>query len=289
MYFKNTQTQLSNIIKANLDSASINWLASKMETIVKEQSTKDLYLTYSLIATKIKGQNGLDISDVAIDFKTYILNRNANIQQLARIYLLVSILEADSDFFSSKVASIIEVADTSELETFLKFLILLPNTENFKMAAVDALRTNISTVFNALAYHNPYPGIYFDDQQWNQMFLKTAFMQGDLSAISDIDKRANKDLARIISDYAHERWAAGRAIDPDFWRPVTKFIGVALLEDMKRLLKSENNIENRAGALCCYYSENEEAINLLNGHENLIKQIENKELSWKTLNKFRAI
>ena len=158
-------------------------------------------------------------------------------------------MEADNDFFAPKVANIIQVADTGELETFLKFLILLPNPENYKSAAVDALRTNISTVFNAIAFHNPYPSLFFNDQQWNQMYLKTAFMQGDLSAILDIDERANKDLARIISDYAHERWAASRDIDPYFWRPVSKFLDDTLLLDMKRLLESGNPTENKGGSI----------------------------------------
>ncbi|MBM1107855.1 EboA domain-containing protein [Aurantibacter crassamenti] len=283
MYFKDTISQLENIIKANVASDTKNWIDGKIVTIVNEKSTKDLYLTYSLIASKVTINDNFDTSELHQDFKDYIEIQNGNIRQLTRMYLLVNILNADEDFFSSKVANIIEVADTGELETFLKFLILLPNAEKYKMVAVDALRTNISTVFNALAYNNPYPGIYFDDQQWNQMFLKTAFMQGDLSAISDIDKRANKDLARIISDYAHERWAAGRDIDPDFWRPVTKFLSAELLEDMKRLLSSESKIENRAGALCCYHSDNQDAKNLLNGHQNLIQQIENAALSWETI------
>ena len=283
MYFKETGIQLSKIIESNLDTVAKYWLVEKIDATIQSKSTKDLYLTYSLIASKIALDNDFDISEVADDLKEYIQTQNGNIQQIARMYLLRKVLEADEDFFSKKVANIIEVADTGELEAFLKFLILLPNAEKYKMVAVDALRTNISTVFNALAYNNPYPGINFDNQQWNQMFLKTAFMQGDLSAISDIDKRANKDLARIISDYAHERWAAGRDIDPDFWRPVAKFISTELLEDMARLLKSENTIENRAGALCCYYSENKDAKKLLNEHPKLIQQIENTTLSWATL------
>ena len=283
MYFKETGIQLSKIIESNLDTVAKYWLVEKIDATIQSKSTKDLYLTYSLIASKIALDNDFDISEVADDLKEYIQTQNGNIQQIARMYLLIKVLEADEDFFSQKVANIIEVADTGELEAFLKFLILLPNAEKYKMVAVDALRTNISTVFNALAYNNPYPGINFDNQQWNQMFLKTAFMQGDLSAISDIDKRANKDLARIISDYAHERWAAGRDIDPDFWRPVAKFISTELLEDMARLLKSENTIENRAGALCCYYSENKDAKKLLNEHPKLIQQIENTTLSWATL------
>lgn len=283
MHFKETGIQLSKIIESNVDIVAKNWLADKIDTIIQSKSTKDLYLTYSLIASKFSLDNDFDTSEVTDDLKEYIQIQNGNIQQIGRMYLLIKVLEANEDFFNPKVANIIEVADTSELETFLKFLVWLPNAVTYKMVAVEALRTNISTIFNAIAHHNPYPTRFFDDQQWNQMYLKTAFMQGDLSAILDIDERANKDLARIISDYAHERWAAGRDIDPDFWRPVAKFIGAVLLEDMDRLLKSKNSIENRAAALCCYYSENQDAIKLLSGHQKLIQQIENTALSWETI------
>ena len=283
MHFKDIGIQLFKIIEGNVAKDAVHWLADKIDVILEVKSTKDLYLTYSLIATKFTMNNTFDTSEANTDVREYIRTQQGNIQQVARMYLLLKVLEADEDFFSQKVANIIEVADTSELETFLKFLVWLPNAETYKMVAVDALRTNISTVFNAIAFNNPYPAKYFDEQQWNQMYLKTAFMQGDLSAILDIDKRANKDLARIISDYAHERWAAGRDIDPDFWRPVSKFIDTALLKDMGRLLKSKNSIENRAGALCCYYSENQDARNLLSGHQKFIQQIEKAELSWETI------
>ena len=202
---------------------------------------------------------------------------------MARIYLLVRVLEADRESFAPKVANIIQVADTGELETFLKFLVLLPRPEDYKTPAVDVLRTNIATVFNAIALNNPYPARFFDEQQWNQMYLKTAFMQGDLSAIYQIDQRANGELARIISDYAHERWAASRDIDPYFWRPVSQFLNTALLGDMERLLESSDPLENRAGALCCYFSDAPGAKKLLEGRSEWIEQIENKTLSWKTL------
>jgi hypothetical protein len=283
MHFKDTELQLSKIIEGNINSNTKEWLADKITTITHAKSTKDLYLTYSLLASKIDVNDAFDTSMITAELRNYIQIQNGNFLQIARMYLLIKVLEADEEFFSEKVANIIEVADTSELVTFLKFLILLPNAEKYKMVAVDALRTNISPVFNALAYNNPYPSSYFDDRQWNQMFLKTAFMQGNLSAILNIDKRANKDLARIISDYAHERWAAGRDIDPNFWRPVIQFIGPELLEDMKRLLNSKNKFENRAGALCCYFSNNPDAKKILNGHQNLIQQIENTAFSWETI------
>ncbi len=282
MQVENVGVHLSQIVEDHVSTMSKNWLEEKIKHIVDEQSVKDLYLTYSLIGTKIDSEENLEIATDS-DVGKYLKTQNANIRQVARIYLLVKILEADTDFFATKVANIIQVADTGELETFLKFLILLPDPVRYKTTAVDALRTNIATVFNAITYNNPYPSLFFNDQQWNQMYLKTAFMQGDLSAILDIDKRANTDLARIISDYAHERWAAGRDIDPYFWRPVSKFLNDTLLGDMKRLLASDNPVENKAGALCCYGSDNPEAKKALENHKELIAQIENNTITWENL------
>lgn len=283
MLLENVDQNLHDIVLGHVTSESKDWLHEKIDLIVMNQSAKDLYLTYSLIPSKIGLVQPLALSNGNSILSNYLVEQNADIYQIARIYLLQKVLKEDEEFFTSKVSQLIEVADSSELETFLKFLIVLPNPEHFKNTAVEALRTNISTVFNAIAHQNPYPSQFFDEQQWNQMFLKTAFMQGDLSAILDIDKRANKELARIISDYAHERWAAGRDIDPDFWRPVSKFIEEELILDMARLLESKNIFENRAGALCCYYSENQDAKNLLKEHQELIHQIENAALSWETI------
>ncbi|MGI9549894.1 MAG: EboA domain-containing protein [Aurantibacter sp.] len=283
MQLENVGQHLSDIIESHVDVEDRNWLEEKIESIIGNLSAKDLYLTYSLIPSKITSLVEVEIPNKDSDLGDYLQIQKADIQQITRIYLLTRVLEAGTEFFTPKVANIIQVADTGELETFLKFLILLPNPERYRTTAVDALRTNISTVFNAIAYNNPYPSLFFDDQQWNQMYLKTAFMQGELNAIKDIDKRANKALARIISDYAHERWAASRDIDPYFWRPVSRFLDATLLNDMKRLLRSEDSAENRAGALCCYNSEVPEAKKLLDQHKDLVGQIENENLSWRNL------
>jgi hypothetical protein len=286
MQLDKIEDRLSEVIKKNSDVSTAIWLEDRISKTIGEKSAKELYLTYSLIASKIKKQENLALFFDDPELRDYLEIQKANAQQMARTYLLIRVLKDDEVFFAPKVANIIQVADTSELETFLKFLILLPHPEKYKKVAVDALRTNIATVFNAIAYHNPYPSQYFDEQQWNQMYLKTAFMQGDLSAIRDIDKRANKQLARIISDYAHERWAASRDIDPYFWRPVARFLDAPLLADMEKLLTSANRTENKAGALCCYYSDDQKAKKLADTYQSEFgMQIKNKKISWENLKK----
>lgn len=281
MQIENVGEQLLEILQDKVVVESRDWLMEKITAICDGKSVKDLYLTYSLIGSKIDSTEVVPTSPSVLN--DYLTQQGANVSQIARIYLLIQVLNDDRDFFAPKVANIIQVADRGELETFLKFLILLPQPGDYVTAAVEALRTNIATVFNAIAAHNPYPARFFNEQQWNQMYLKTAFMQGDLSALVDIDKRANRELTRIIADYAHERWAASRTIDPYFWRPVTRFLDESLLGDMKRLLASEDARENRAGALCCFHSENPSALALLEEHPELVTLMEEEKLSWNTL------
>ncbi len=280
MEFTNSTRNLEIVLQHNLDSTVIGWLQEKIELICKTTSTKDLYLTYSLLASKIApietGVAQLGNNVLAI----YLKSQKATTLEVGRIYLLSRVLEVNSSFFEPKVANIIQVADTGEMITFLKYLILLPNAENYKQVAVEALRTNIATVFDAISAHNHYPAAFFNEQQWNQMYLKAAFMERDLSAILQVDERANKELARIISDYAHERWAASRTIDPLFWRPVANFLDQALLNDMQRLLESTDSTENKAGGLCCFASKNVAAQELLNNYPDMLEQLQTGAVTW---------
>lgn len=280
-----TRKQLSKILGDSVSEETLRWIENKLDLIIKLKSAKELYLSYSLIAGKIDRTKKPKIQGVNQELKEYLISQKADLLQIARIYLLIRVLESDIEYFSTKVANLIQVADTGELETFLKFIILLPNASDYKQVGVEALRTNIGIIFDAIALNNPYPSIYFNDQQWNQMYLKAAFMQRNLGEIVDVEKRANGHLARIISDYAHERWAASRDIDPMFWQPVTRFLEGDLLQDMLHLFKSKDKIENLAAALCCYYSQQPEAIKLLDKYPYLIEKVANKTVTWENLKK----
>ena len=274
---------IQNIVIKYGKPESIAWLKDKIEKMAGNKSSKDLFMTYSLLNVKFSASKPISFDDLDNDSSRYFNAHKANILQVARIFLLSEVLSQDIEFYTPKVANIIQVADTGELETFLKYLVLLPNPEAYKQTAVEALRTNIAIIFDAISLNNPYPAKYFNDQQWNQMYLKAAFMERDLSQIESVDERANEDLTRIISDYAHERWAASRKIDPMFWRPVSKFLNEELLNDMNTLLESEDVIENKSGALCCYYSENDKAIALLNNKPELKHRVADGQISWNTI------
>ncbi|MEM8508373.1 MAG: EboA domain-containing protein [Bacteroidota bacterium] len=274
---------LLNIVKQYFETADEEWLLDKITRVVREKSSRELFMSFSLSGSKLKDKErqwNLESNEVIPQF---LVERGATELEVGRITLLAMAIESDSKFFVSKVQQLLQITDSKELVTILKYLVLLPESEKFKNAAVEALRTNISDVFDAIALNNPYPADYFNEQQWNQMYLKAAFMQRDLSKISGTDSRANKELARIISDYAHERWAASREIDPKIWRPVSNFLEGALLDDVKRLFESDNPSENGAAALVCHHSALEEAKTLLQEYPQHKLAIEQQRLTWNTI------
>lgn len=228
-----------------------DWLQGRLQGLKDADSARDLYMAYTLCAqhfadTPMKGAE-----------QTHSLFgiHPPSEKEYARLSLLHAALEDRAAFYTPKVLKLIQVADTGELITFLRYLVVLPEHKEFVFAAVEALRTNIADVFEAIALNNPYPKAFFNEQQWNQMYLKAAFMQLDLTQIDGVEERANNNLTRIISDYAHERWAASRQIDPCIWRPVSPFLDAVLLADMRRLFGSDYKAERLAGYLVAKKAE----------------------------------
>lgn len=281
--FERRPNDLKILLQNNLLDTEFDWLLKTIEETQLQATSRKLYLNYSLCGSRIQDEVLDDCDALASDLRDYLKIQKASKKEIARIYLLCSVL-SESSIFEEWVKKLIQVADTSELATFLKFLVLLPSPENYLFVAAEALRTNISVVFDAISKYNPYPATYFSEQQWNQMFLKAAFMQQDLGAIVAIENRANVELARIISDYAHERWAASRAVDPMIWRPVSKFLNDDLFEDIKILLGSENIKEKQAGALICFHSDFGFAKDFLNTYPELKSSIESGKITWDSIN-----
>ncbi len=85
----------------------------------------------------------------------------------------------------------------------------------FCSTIIDACRTNILPLFEAVACENPYPAQHFPERNFNQLVLKALFNGVALSRVVGLASRLNADLTRMAGDYADERRAAGRAVPAD--------------------------------------------------------------------------
>jgi hypothetical protein len=76
----------------------------------------------------------------------------------------------------------------------------------------DAIRTNDTRLVSAAV--GPYAR-HLDAPAWRQAVLKCVFMGIPLSAVADLDARADPELAVMLTGLADERAAAGRTMPDD--------------------------------------------------------------------------
>lgn len=188
----------------------------------------DLALSTGELAEADAARSGWDPSDWTID-------------GAARVAALL--LHAGQRPFAERFKDLRRTADTGELIAFYRGLPLYPEAETLDFEVGEGLRSNMRAVFEAIAHRNPYPRDHFDQHRWNHMVLKALFVDSRLDPIVGLDERANPELARILIDYARERWAAGRPVTPELWRPVRPFADVPAIRAELDRARAEGHLE----------------------------------------------
>jgi hypothetical protein len=151
------------------------------------------------------------------------LARNRPADELARVALLLRAGEAlDASSYHALVEDCYSRGDLREKQAVLRALPLVPEPERFVPLAVEACRTHIQPVFEAIACENPYPATYFPELNFNQMVLKALFIGVALDRVLDLEARVTPELGRMAEDYASERRAAGRSVPSDIARLVER-------------------------------------------------------------------
>jgi len=244
----------------------------------------DLYMAVSLVTRKV-GKADLTLSDTDLrdaDSSRPGWNPRAwSADQAARVLLILA-LEADPARLARCLDQLCNTADVSELAAFYRGLPLYPDQPRYVARATEGLRTNMKNVFEAIAHRNPYPSEQFPEAAWNQMVLKALFVGSALDPIVGLDRRANATLARMLGDYAHERWAAGRRVSPELWRCVGPFASGALLVDLGRVLETGEPPERAAAVLALRSSPDPEARRLLDRHAGWRDAVAARGIDWKS-------
>jgi hypothetical protein len=138
-----------------------------------------------------------------------------------RIVLLLAHWSVAGDAVDDTLACY-QNGDAGEQQSWLRGLHVLPDAERFLPHAIDACRTNILPVFEAISCDNPYPSRYFPELNFNQLVLKALFNGVALERVVGLAERRNAELTRMAADYAAERRAAGRAVPEDIGLAVTE-------------------------------------------------------------------
>jgi hypothetical protein len=279
MYTYNINTLkalFKNILAANISADVLNWLQQKGN-----------FNTAFVLVPRKTGKAALHISvEKAQQLDAIIPGFSLSgwsVDMLARAYLLLELDETNKEEYFRKIENLFLAAEVNELVALYSALPLLAHPDMWIKRCAEGIRSNIGNVLEAIMYQNPYPQKNLDQSAWNQLVLKAFFTGKDVGRIEGIDSRANKELAYVISDYVHERRAAGRDINPALWRLVGPFIDDKLFEDVKWAFESGVYVNQKAAALALSQSNYQPATDLLNTAPQLKTAIEQKELSWDKL------
>ena len=275
---------LEKWLKARVPTDAAAWLDKTAQSL-RHGADRDFYIAISLVSRKI-GKADLNPTPAELAQAQAVRAgwdpRDWSLDQAARVYLLLA-PEADGETFSRRLDQLCITADMGELVAFYSGLPLYPDQPRHVLRAAEGMRTNIKAVFQAIAHRNPYASEQLADDQWNQLVLKSLFIGLSLNPIIGLDLRSNPKLARILCDYAHERWSAGRPVSPELWRCVGPHAKGEMLADLGRVLEKGTEPERAAAALALASSPDPAATGLLWAYPDLSVAVSENKVSWQAI------
>jgi hypothetical protein len=279
------QDLLGHWLARRLDPESAAWLEAGVAKLRASRTDRDLFLLTSMVTRRI----GTDLlSPGAEELRAANAARNGwdptewTLDQAARVYLLL-VSSSDGADLGRRLDRLCSAADIGELVAWYRGLPLYPDQPRHALRAAEGLRSNMRVVFEAVSHRNPYPAEQLVESAWNQMVLKALFVGSRLDRIVSLDQRRNPTLARMLTDYAHERWAASRPVSVELWRCVGPFATGPALDDFGRLLSRGTALEKKAAVLALLESPDAGAMKALDAEPTLAAAARAGHFDWETL------
>ncbi len=277
-------TLLLEWLKARLPADALAWLQDKAASLAAARSDKTAFASFSS-CSRYSGKAPLNLDAAALQAARQAVPgwnpSDWTCDQAARIFLLLALPPGPAS--AKLMDQMYQTADVDEAVALQKAVAVLAHPEGHLLRAREALRSNIKAVFDAITLRNPYPALHFDDLAWNQMVVKTFFVESPLHEIEGLDRRVNAPLSRMLSDLAEERWAAGRGFSPQLWRCVGPRADAHGLANLEKVLGQGAPPERRAAALALASCPDPRAATILAAQPALASAARDGSLTWENL------
>ena len=241
---------LAGWVRRALDAEPAAWFETTLAALADAAGERDLARALGLAPRKL-GKSDLVLAPGDLERAEAVRAgfdpAGLTVDQAARIAFLLAADRGDDAAFAARLLGLFRTADVSESIAYLRGLPLFSGGRALLPVAAEGVRSAVKPVFEAIAHRNPYPAEMFEEGAWNQMVLKALFIGSSLAPIRGLGERANPELAQVLVDYAHERWAAGRPVSPELWLCVGPFAEGPMLDDLARVLTT-GTMEERAAA-----------------------------------------
>jgi len=213
-----TEQDMEQLIKERLPAVTGEWLQQQAVLVREEKGAAALNRSFAFIPRK----TGVDGAG-SVGGATAAAVAGWSIDRICRVWLLMQVDSADQRVYLEKIDNLFSGASMNEEVALYSALPVLAYPIEWQKRCAVGVRSNIGPVLEAIMYDNSYPSEHLAEPAWNQMVLKAFFTDKDVRRIVGLDQRANPSLAGMLFDYARERKAAGRGVDPQLWRLTEAF------------------------------------------------------------------
>lgn len=212
-----------SLIEKNVDQPTLEWLDEKAALANDAEAFNKFKIGFSIVSRKVdKRVLQLDESEeneVQSLVPGFSISR-WSVKKLCRVWLIMQVKADDRDLYIARIEELFRDADMNELATLYASLPLLAYPEYWEAQCAEGIRSNIGYVLDAVIMDNPYPWQHLSEEAWNQLVLKAFFTEKDINRIIGLPLRMNSNLIKALTDYAAERKAAGREVNPELWNLV---------------------------------------------------------------------
>ena len=202
--------------------------------------------------------------------------------RMIRVWVLMNITALEEKAYVQLIEQLFRYGEVEELAALYAALPVYHYPEAWRLRCVEGIRSNMGPVRQAIIIHNHYPAAFLDEAAWNQLVLKAFFTEEDIPDIVGLQQRNNRRLAQALVDYAYERHAAKREINPMLWVLVSPFIDTRAYNLMEQTMQeSQLPMERKAIVYAFDRSNFGLAAEFLNKHRALTDLLDTADTPWK--------
>jgi hypothetical protein len=281
--FDRLNTLLKRLIQKNVSPDAWKWLENEGRNTAAGELSRFNIAFVSMPRKTARSPLAVTAEEQAAlkDLRTHFTINGWTTDQLARVWLLMQLDATEKAHYIDAIENLFLNAEMSELVALYSALPVLAYPEAWRKRCAEGVRSNIGQVLDAVICNNPYPAEQLDQAAWNQLVLKAIFTEKPVLEIVGLKTRRNINLARSLSDYAHERWAARRDVNPLLWVCVGPFIDESNFADIQRLFSTGDMTERRAAALASVESSYEPAKRMVSEQKDMRADIDSGKVSWQ--------
>ncbi len=209
---------LNSVLAVRVNSA-VDEFVVRTQELIATGVTDDRFTQLVSLASRHVPRQMLEPSGAELELASALIPgwslQAWSLLDVARVSFVLARGDLVAPDFAQRFNQWFRFADEGESCAYYRALCLLPESKQHVWRAAEGCRTNMRSVFAAVACGSPYPFLHFDDLAWNQMLLKAVFIGEPLATIYGANLRTTPELIAMLNDYIDERRSAGRDIPAD--------------------------------------------------------------------------